>query len=457
MKKLLVMEQILAETMGLDTATTGGNVIARAVAAAMKRSGETDMEAYTERLKASEDERQALLEEIVVPETWFFRDVGPFEYLKAYVRNIWRPSAAGRPLRILSAPCSTGEEPYSIVMALLDAGLSPTDFHVDAVDISARALSAARQACYSRNSFRSPLTSEQMRCFSENGKSFRLSDSIVQAVHFFQDNLACPHRLAPDNPYHVIFCRNMLIYLHGDARQAVFSHLERRLLPGGVLFSGHTETVFWMQNGYLPIRWARAFALQKPIPTRSATCDRKPAFVSGAARREDGLCTPLACKSDGPREGSGMSAILRAGMSAADNGKSSIGAFASKAQPHPASDTSPVNKTAPATPTDQRLHEARRLADQGLLDPAAALCRQYLQQAAADAEAHCLLGLIHKASGASKDAESCFQKALYLDPDHYESLIHLNLLYQQQGDDRKADLYRERMLRSERRRRDADA
>lgn len=109
MKDLSVIEQILAETMGLDTATTGGNVITRAVAAAMKRSGETDMEAYTERLKASEDERQALLEEIVVPETWFFRDVGPFEYLKAYVQNIWRPSAAGRPLRILSAPCSTGD------------------------------------------------------------------------------------------------------------------------------------------------------------------------------------------------------------------------------------------------------------------------------------------------------------------------------------------------------------
>jgi chemotaxis protein methyltransferase WspC len=431
MKDLTAIDPILAHRLGLDAKTAGRGVIDRAVAAAMKRTGITDLEAYAAHLQSSTDERQALMEDIVVPETWFFRDVGPFEYLKTCITDIRQPAAASLPLRILSAPCSTGEEPYSIVMTLFDAGLAPSEFHVDAVDISARALATARKARYGRVSFRSALSDEQKRHFQESGTEFRVSAAVMQSVHFIQDNLTAPHHLTALNPYHVIFCRNMLIYLHAAARQAVFTNLDGLLRPGGVLFSGHTETMFWLQNGYIPVRRSRTFALRKPetatvhAATSPAGVRKAPAAIQTVRHKTHPIPLHTTGQESRPAHGSGTAAHTETGPD-------------------------------PAPRADQRFKEARRLADRGMYDDAIVLCREYLQQAAADSEAHCLLGLIHKASGRSEEAARCFHRALYLDPGHYESLIHLSLLYQQKGDIRKASLYRDRMLRNERSIRDLE-
>jgi chemotaxis protein methyltransferase WspC len=457
MKDLSAIEQILKETIGLDTVTTGRGAISRAVAAIMKRNGITDITALAGHLKVSDDDRQQLLEEIVVPETWFFRDTGPFDYLKSYVQEIWQPSGAGKPFRVLSAPCSTGEEPYSIVMTLLDAGLRPADFQVDAMDISARALSAAQRARYGRGSFRNVLPERQMRHFRENGQGVRLSDEIVQAVNFFQDNLLSSRKLGSCAPYHAIFCRNVLIYMHAVARQKVFTQLNQRLHPGGILFSGHTETVFWLQSGYIPVRQARTFALQKPAGTETTTKESNPPSGAVATNRKSQppLCT---LKGDEYRGNHvfRMPACTKTTPADSRNGASPPAASADRASLVPKE----MHAQAPvpdSPPLDRRLQEARRLANEGLFDPAVSLCREYLQATVVDAEAHCLLGLILEASDCHSEAEDCFHKALYLDPDHYESLIHLGLLYQQRGDGKKAALYRERVQRSERRRLDAES
>ena len=455
MKDLEAIGQILAETVGLDTVTTGKAAVARAVAAVMKQNCISDLKILAGRLKTSADERQQLLEEIVVPETWFFRDTGPFEYLKSYVRDVWQPSGTGNSLRILSAPCSTGEEPYSIVMTLLDAGLTPADFHVDAMDISAKALAAARQECYGRGSFRGIVPETQMRHFKENGRGVHLSDDIVQTVHFFQDNLLSSHRLASCTPYHAIFCRNVLIYMHGAARQQVFTQLDRCLHPGGMLFSGHTETVFWLQSGYIPVRRTRTFALQKPLGTGLSVNEGKP--YSGDSATSCKNHRPPAPKDEERRERLNLHHPVHVGTTPVDdeNQGSLYAASTNTTNVIPMGNVTPATKPE-GLPSDQRLREARRLADEGLFDPAIALCRTYLQATAVDAEAHCLLGLILEASGCHEEAEACFHKALYLDPGHYESLIHAGLLSQQRGDDRKAALYREWARKSERRRLDAE-
>ena len=457
MKDLAAIEQILAETVGFDTATTGRTAIARAVAAVMKRSGISDLAALAGRLKTSTDERQQLLEEIVVPETWFFRDTGPFEYLKSYVRDVWQPSGTDNSLRILSAPCSTGEEPYSIVMTLLDAGLTPADFHVDAMDISAKALEAARQARYGRGSFRGLLPETQMRYFRENGQGVHLSDDIVQTVHFFQDNLISSRRLASCAPYHAIFCRNVLIYMHGAARQKVFTQLDQCLHPGGMLFSGHTETVFWLQSGYIPVRQARTFALQKPAGMKTPVNESKSPSRDDATNRKNHWYRSLTPKGEENPESLNLHNHVHVGTTPVgnENQGSPYAVSVNTTRLIPMGNVAPAKKPESPLP-DQRLKEARRLADEGLFDPAVTLCREYLQANAVDAEAHCLLGLILEAYGRHEEAEACFHKALYLDPGHYESLIHAGLLCQQRGDARKASLYRERAQRSERRRLDAE-
>ena len=103
------------------------------------------MSAYERWVRQSESELQSLIEEVVVSESWFFRDERPYQWFREY-----RPPAAGLttllrpPLRVLSLPCAGGEEPYSIAMTLRDLGLPARRFQIDAVDISARQLAIAR-------------------------------------------------------------------------------------------------------------------------------------------------------------------------------------------------------------------------------------------------------------------------------------------------------------------------
>src|SRR5262249_52444873 len=139
---------LLGHTIGLNPEAIGVETIVRAVRQRMAQCGTSDVQTYLDRIQTSEPELQALIDEVVVPETWFFRDQMPFAYLGRYVMAEWLPSHQHGVLRVLSLACSTGEEPYSVAMALLDTGLPPQHFHIDAVDISHKALHRAQGAVY---------------------------------------------------------------------------------------------------------------------------------------------------------------------------------------------------------------------------------------------------------------------------------------------------------------------
>ena len=151
---LAAIENLLKETMGMDAASVSPSVIRRAVEERQAAQRLPDPAAYLALLQQSDTELQELIEAVVVPETWFFRDREAFAAL-ARLALEWRQQHAQGVMRLLSLPCSTGEEPYSMAMALLDAGIPAERFAVDAVDISQQALRKARQAEYGRNSFRS--------------------------------------------------------------------------------------------------------------------------------------------------------------------------------------------------------------------------------------------------------------------------------------------------------------
>src|SRR6476646_1464122 len=148
------IENLLKQKIGLNAAAIGSNTIARSVRHRMAHCSLEDPVAYLSQLQTSTAELDALIETIVVPETWFFRDREPFVLLAHYVVSEWLPAHPHQILRILSAPCSTGEEPYSIAIALLEAGLSASQFRIDAIDISQTALQKAQQAVYDEYSFR---------------------------------------------------------------------------------------------------------------------------------------------------------------------------------------------------------------------------------------------------------------------------------------------------------------
>ena len=119
------IEHLLREVIGLDANSIGSGAIHRAVRLRMKVRGLREVDDYLGYLSKSPIERTELIESVVVTETWFFRDPESFCALVRLVKEEWLPEHPAGILRILSVPCSSGEEPYSLVMALLEAGLPP--------------------------------------------------------------------------------------------------------------------------------------------------------------------------------------------------------------------------------------------------------------------------------------------------------------------------------------------
>ena len=129
-------------------------------------------------MRASPVELQALIEAVVVPETWFFRDREAFSTLARLVQEASPTAHADGVRRILSLPSSTGEEPYSIAMALFDAGVPADRFSIDAIDISAHAIAVARRATYGKNSFRGHDLGFRARYFDATATGHRLADRV---------------------------------------------------------------------------------------------------------------------------------------------------------------------------------------------------------------------------------------------------------------------------------------
>ncbi|MBD5656911.1 MAG: methyltransferase, partial [Candidatus Eremiobacteraeota bacterium] len=144
----------LKQTMGLDVAAIGRSTIEHAVRRRMAARSLEDVGAYERCLHSSERELQALIEAAVVPETWFFRDAEAFAEMARAVEVFSLRVDPGVTIRLLSLPCSTGEEPYSMAMTLLQSGFSVSRFRIDAIDISEQVLVRAEAAVYGKNSFR---------------------------------------------------------------------------------------------------------------------------------------------------------------------------------------------------------------------------------------------------------------------------------------------------------------
>src|SRR6185503_15651345 len=179
--------RFLRETIGLDADSIGQPAVRRAIHERQTACGLSDARAYVAHVRTSKDELQALIEAVVVPETWFFRDPGAFDALSAVVRHGALPMAT-EPLRLLSVPSSTGEEPYSIAIALLDAGVPSARFQVEAMDVSLQALERAAAAVYTRNSFRGTGMLGRDQHFEAVPGGRRVCDRVRRQVRFRHGN-----------------------------------------------------------------------------------------------------------------------------------------------------------------------------------------------------------------------------------------------------------------------------
>ncbi|UXH39042.1 CheR family methyltransferase [Pseudomonas promysalinigenes] len=398
----------LQERIGLDVESVGVAMVERALSQRCVAIQAANLDDYWVRLQQSPDEQQALIEAVIVPETWFFRYPESFSALVGLAHKRLAELAGERPLRLLSLPCSTGEEPYSLAMALLDAGLSPLDFHIDGIDISPTSVAKGVKGSYGRNSFRGSELSFRERHFHVCDDGHQLDQRVRRQVSLSVGNVLDPALASRNGQYDFVFCRNLLIYFDLATQQRVFEVLKRLAQPQGVLFIGPAEGSLLARLGMRPLGIAQSFAYVR----QAADAPPAPALPIKPVAQP---VTP------------------------------------SRPTPIPAW---PVRATGPApAPVQPRESESEllaaiaRQANAGDSSQARASCQRYLRQFAPTAQVYYWLGLLSDTEGDAQQALTHYRKALYLEPQHPEALLHLATLLAAQGDDVGARRLQERAAR----------
>ncbi|MDY3551717.1 CheR family methyltransferase [Gemmata sp. JC717] len=386
------IERTVRDRLGVDPSTLGTGALDRAVQVRMTARGIDEPALYTARLLTEPAERDALAAVLSVSETWFFRGGRAlFDRLAGFAARRAHRSAAG--VRVLSAPCSTGEEPYSLAIALLEQLGGAGAYTVDAIDVSEPNLTRASAGRYPAGSFREPGPDVRPPYFRKVGDRWEVLPHIRAAVRFFSANLTDPVFLAAERPYDLILCRNVFIYFTPEAKQRAVANLDRLL------------------------------ALDGRLCLTPAEADRLP----------PGRFSP-----DGPPE---FGIYRRAGS------PSDVHATLPAAPPAPPRPPSKAPAPPLAVPAPGTLAAARALADAGRLGDARAVCEALLRTAPGDADALALLGVVQLATGNTDAAYDAFGKALYLDPDHREAVTHMITLCERRGQTARADALRKRLAK----------
>ncbi len=191
----------------------------------------------------------AAWEALSVQETYFWREPLQIEALCRAIAPGWIKKLSV-PLRIWSAACATGEEPYSIAIALEEAGLGSHPVQIIASDASADAIRKAQAALYRERSFRSCPEHLRAKYFTQAPGGWKLSDHIARRVNFRRANLFESADVAALANAHVIFCRNVFIYFSRHSIRQTVAHIALQMPPGGCLCVGASESLLRMTTDF---------------------------------------------------------------------------------------------------------------------------------------------------------------------------------------------------------------
>ena len=405
--EITAIRDLLAARLGLDAERVGQSFFESVRRRILEETGGIDLQLFLQAAEAGGAAWETLVDHAVVPETWFFRDHAPFEHIAEGVRARWAGSR-GAPIRILSCPCSTGEEPYSVAIALAEAGLPPSAFRIDAADVSAGALRTAQAGIFRSRSFRSSDRGIRDRYFDhdQSASVWRLKSGVRAAVQFYLANLVSLEGLQDWMRYDVVLCRNLLIYLHAEARAGVMAAVRRLLVDDGLLVVGHAEPAIAREHGFVGEGDVAAFAFRRLPPSAE---NRTPDKSKAAIR-------------PGGHEARQQRAVPSWG----------------------ASRVAASLMTVPRDDGAATLDRIREIGDRGRVEEAMRACRDYVRRVPDSADGYFLLGVLQSAAGRPQAAEDAFRRALYLEHDHTDALMHLALTREARGDAAGAARLRER-------------
>ena len=248
---------LLRKHCGLHFGPDARYLLEKRLARRLRALEMTSFSAYHYRIRSAsprDEEFTNLIDELTTNETYFFRERSQ---MRALVGEIFQELQAERqgvrksPISVWSAGCSSGEEPYSVVILALEAGMIPgKDLRVYASDISCRMLRKARQGIYREASFRETEPIFRRKYFTEKDGLWRISDEIKKHVDFIHLNLFDRSKISLLGAMDVILCRNVIIYFNPESKRTVIQTFHDKLKPGGHLLLGHSESLINLSSQF---------------------------------------------------------------------------------------------------------------------------------------------------------------------------------------------------------------
>jgi chemotaxis protein methyltransferase CheR len=430
------------------------------------------LHSYLDRLEGPDIEAdlRALALELTVPETYFFRHIDQFRAF-ADVALPQAQAARGsiRALNMLSAGCASGEEPYSLAMAVRERGADlGWNIAIRALDINPAMLAKAARGRYSAWALRETPADSQQRWFRSVGREFELEESIRTAVTFQEVNLAEENaELWAPGRYDVIFCRNVLMYFTPHNAQELVTRLTRSLAPGGHLFLGHAETLRGLSNDYHLRHTHGTFYYQRKNTQSDGRAERTEDKLNGTGHDMAIPRAAFAAAAPPPepawiKEPAWTKTWLDTIQHASDriqalterpNAESALhddrgpGGSAQTAMQLPLvfellkkerfSDALELLGRLPAESdkdTDVLLLRAALLTHSGQLSAAENVCAQLLARDELNSGAHYLLALCRESAADRQGALDHDQAAIYLDPGFAMPRLHLGLMARRAGE-----------------------
>jgi len=363
-----------------------------------------------------------LLNLITIPETHFFRDRAQFRALERFVipELVKKKAYPGASLRIWSAGCSTGEEPYTIAM-ILAAGTVDRPIQILATDVSQDALKAAREGIYTARSVRDVPQDYLNRFFTRKGNHYLLDESIKRMVEFRYFNLVTePYPLIEMSGWDIIFCRNVTIYFQAEATRKVIHNFYRSLREGGYLFAGYSESLRYISDEFDTLQQEGAFFYQKGVPKKELR--KKDRKIRGRRRT-----TTRRSRKQGPKAVAGTKSDEVAQICARAK------ELLERGKPEEAGEILSPYLRESSAPESILLLQAEIALNQGELEKAVQLCERIVEREPLTVAGHYLLGVIYLTWEDGARAIEEFKKVLYLQPEHALARFNLGNLYSQVG------------------------
>ena len=377
------------------------------------------------------EEIRLFLDEITVQETYFFRDQGQFQALVEYVLPalIEQKRNKNQSLRIWSAGCSTGEEPYTIAIILNEyfRNILDWDILIRATDVNVMALQKAKQGIYRKHSFRGVSDFIKSKYFLAEGNSYFLKDSIKSMVKFDYFNLASDTFLpvGRGNRWDIIFCRNVLIYFHKERIKSLLKRFHTALHEKGFLFLGFSENIFSYSQDFESVHYENSFFYKKKTPRIKSVREQrtqKPLRVrpelpaTERKRNRSGSRTPQPHKKTFDEHLSEIQAI-----------------FSLEKYEQANRMMSEIRIIPPEKEIEYLFLKARILSNLSKLDEASHAVNLILSKNCLDKEAYFLKALILlKLNNVAGSIEN-FKKVLYVDSDYVLARLYMGDLYQMNG------------------------